>query len=215
MTKLVVAGACAACTAILFAAAPASAQNGTTKLPVDDYLNVVPAGALQAWWDPQTGEEIVVDVYGKRGLNPDTSVDGQVTISKAKKGTEKVVLHLHTKNALCYGFNAYTGDKKFGYNTSEIAAGAEANFGDMMMRAEWTKPEGAPLVYTVGWDRVETTIMCDGVLRAGSGYPEGTPGFAQTTQTGLRLNGSPDNCPPEKDANCFPAEKVQFKATGQ
>jgi hypothetical protein len=26
--------------------------------------------------------------------------------------------------------------------------------------------------------------------------------------------GVPSGCPPEKDADCFPAEKVQFKPTG-
>jgi amidase len=40
------------------------------------------------------------------------------------------------------------------------------------------------------------------------------PGFAQTTQTGLLSTGAPAGCPPEKDGDCFPAEKIQFKPNG-
>jgi hypothetical protein len=61
-------------------------------------------------------------------------------------------------------------------------------------------------------EKILTSVMCqNGELRAGSGFPEGTLGFAQTTQTGLLSTGVPSGCPPEKDADCFPAEKVQFK----
>jgi hypothetical protein len=60
-------------------------------------------------------------------------------------------------------------------------------------------------------DSIMASIMCShGELR-----PSGAPGFAQTTQTGLFSTGVPGGCPPEKDADCFPAEKVQFKPTGR
>ena len=64
-------------------------------------------------------------------------------------------------------------------------------------------------------EEVKTSVMCqNGELRAGSGFPEGTRGFAQTTQVGILSTGVPTGCPPEKDGDCFPAEKVEFKPNG-
>ncbi len=54
-----------------------------------------------------------------------------------------------------------------------------------------------------------------GELRApGSGFPDGTPGSAHTTQTGVLSTGVPAGCPPEKDGDCFPAEHIQFNVNG-
>ena len=138
-------------------------------------------------------------------------------------GTERVTVNWQTRNAICAGLNA-NNDPAFGFFALEIAAGAPASLGDGHTLIEFTQPTGSPMptqfeiLNGVGgrvWEKTLTSIMCqNGELRAGSGFPEGSRGFAQTTQTALLSTGVPSGCPPEKDADCFPAEKVQFKPNG-
>ena len=138
-------------------------------------------------------------------------------------GTERVTVNWQTRNAVCSGFNA-DGEPAFGRLPVEIAAGAPASLGDGHTIVEFTQPSGSPmptqfeLLNGIGGRIAEsflTSVMCpNGELRAGSGFPEGTRGFAQTTQAALLSTGVPTGCPPEKDGDCFPAEKVQFKPNG-
>ena len=51
-----------------------------------------------------------------------------------------------------------------------------------------------------------------------TGFVDGQTGMAHTTQTGLFDTGADadgSGCPAEKDANCFPSERVTFKAVGK
>jgi hypothetical protein len=200
-----------------------SAQNPqpTQRLPITAYLSLLgPADAL-GWSDPAAGNTLFFDVYGKRntffGLNLGTTVTGEVMIKNLGDGTQRVNVKLHSNDAICWGFNG-SGQPGFGYSPFQLSNGiGTASLGNALTRIDYTQPAGPlslPSSPGTVLSNFSTAVMCDGQLRVGSGYPDGTLGFAQTTQTGLFSTGVPAGCPPETNANCFPAEKVQFKPTG-
>lgn len=205
---------------------PAQSRAQTEQLPISAFLAAQPALQQQFWSDPVNGALLGFDAFGKRnaalGLGLPTSISGGVTIRDLGDGTELVMVTIHTQDAVCFGFiNAVPA---FGRSPAEIAAGASPSLGDAHIQIGFTQPVGNPLP---SWNAiafggppivlqtVKTSIMCqNGELRSASGFPDGTPGFAQTTQIGLLSTGVPAGCPPEKDADCFPAEKIQFKPNG-
>lgn len=207
------------CAGLFLLNGASSAQS--TQLPITDFLNALGPGAVQPWVDPLTsgsGNFLTIDIYGKRNsflsLNAGTTIKGKVTVQNLGDGTQRVTVNIHTKNAVCWGFNS-AGAQAFGYTPLQVQGGATASLGDAMSRIVFSPQPVGPPTYNFNFiDTFHATIMCDGVLRAGSGYPDGTEGFAQTTQTGLFNTGVPAGCPPEQDGNCFPAEKIQFKPTG-
>jgi hypothetical protein len=136
-------------------------------------------------------------------------------VQPLKDGTERVIVEAHTRIAICWGFNV-NNVPAFGFSPVSVANHlGPASLGDTNWRIVFApqpaghfNPIGAP------FEQFMASVTCDGVLRAGSGYADGTPGFAQTRQTGVANTGVSTGCPPEKDGDCFPAEKVQFKPRG-
>lgn len=204
-----------------------SALAQTRHLPISDFLNAQAAAQVTFWSDPITGGLLAFDTFGTRnaalGLNLFTSIGGDVAIRDLGNGTEQVSVDIHTRDAACWGF--VNGNPAFGRTPAAIAGGAVASLGDENFHVDFIQPSGAPLqtwnVIAFGGPpivllSVKTSITCqNGELRApGSGFPDGTPGSAHTTQTGNLSTGVPAGCPPEKDGDCFPAERVQFKANG-
>jgi hypothetical protein len=198
----------------------ARTPQGTQHLPVSAFLDVLDPFDAVGVNDPVTGNTLNIDAYGKRNvffnLNLPTAVTGGVTVKDQGDGTQNVIVVVHTKNAICWGFN---GDfvPAFGYRPFDVFSNlGPASLGDALIRLGYTQPTGplGPPLFEDDINGVTASIMCDGQLRSGSGYPDGTPGFAQTMQRGLFTTGVPGGCPPERDATCFPAEKIQFKATG-
>jgi len=188
---------------------------------VDEYLGLFPPNATQTWSDPATNDAIRIDGYGKLNtffnLGLPSTITGKVTARDLGDGTEQVTAALHARDVLCWGvnFNTAPSTPMFGYSPVAVVNGiGPAAIGDTMYRLVYApQPVGQ---FDVNGD-IEFwfgTATCNGVLRTGSGYPEGTSGFAQTTQAGVLATGAPGGCPPEKDADCFPAEKVQFKPAG-
>ena len=205
---------------------PTQPHAQTQQLPISSFLNAQIPTQQQFWSDPVNGALLGFDAFGKRnealGLNLPTSISGGVTIRDLGNGTELVTVDFHTHDAVCFGFiNAVPA---FGRSPAEIAAGASPSLGDAHIQIGFTQPVGAPLqtwnVIAFGGppivlQTVKTSIICqDGELRAGSGFPDGTSGFAQTTQVGVLSTGVPAGCPPERDADCFPAERIGFKPNG-
>jgi len=216
LSRVFIAAVIGGCLLVLNSTAPAQ----TTQLPITDFLNANNAGAYQIWTDPSSSPEnwLSFDMYGKRatayGLSLGTTIKGKVTVQSLPDGMRQVTVNIHTKNAVCWGTTNGLAIPVFGFHPSLVAGGATASLGDGMSKIVYApRPISEPL-YGGPTDSYSATIMCDGTLRAGSGYPEGTEGFAQTTQVGLYNTGVPAGCPPEQDGNCFPAEKVQFKPTG-
>jgi hypothetical protein len=117
--------------------------------------------------------------------------------------------------------------RAFGSSLAEVVLqSATPAVGDGMFRLEYTTTAGAPFpqyqtAMTPGNDAMATaSISCKGALRdnAITGFVNGQTGFAHTTQTALYdtgADGGTIGCPPEKDANCFPSERVTFKAVGR
>lgn len=216
---------------LLFATGAVSLHAQSQNLPISDFVAVQPAGAYTSWLDPISGNWLYFDAFGRRaeyfGLNLGTTISGTVMVNDLGDGTERVTIVQHTRNAVCWGsvWNGSANVLGFGRTPAMIFNGANASLGNGMMRLQFTKPVGSQLP-RYGWlgnpyfpayvlEFMSATIMCqNGELRAASGYPDGTPGFAQTIQTGLYNTGAPTGCPNEGDADCFPAEKVQFKPAG-
>jgi hypothetical protein len=202
---------------------PAGLLAQTQKSPISDFLNN--QNGRQAWLDPATGNTLFFDAFGvfnnNFGLGLGTVFGGHVTRRELNDGSARVTVVLHTKNALCWGFTPVS-NPAFGRSFAEVAGGATASLGDALTRIEFPLASAGDPLPT--WSAIVlgtqgfsvTTIMCHGELRTESGFPAGTKGFAQTTQTGgLFTTGVPGGCPPETNANCFPAEKIRFKATGR
>lgn len=206
-------GLVAAAVLIMAAAGRASAQ--TEQLPISAFLDLLSNGSVQIWQDPVSGNLVFIDGYGKRNaalnLNLGTTINGKVTVMDLGDGTQRVTVHFQTRDALCWGFNS-NSQPAFGYNPIAVLNNVgPAALGTSITRIVFEPQPAGPI--NISWP-IETwmgTVTCHGLLRAGSGYTEGTEGLARTTQIGLFGTGVPDGCPPEQDANCFPAEKVQFK----
>ena len=203
---------------------PTQSRAQTQQLPISAFLDVQVAGQQQFWSDPVNNALLGFDAFGQlnEALGLPTDISGGVTIRDLGNGTELVTVDLHTHDGICFGFiNAVPA---FGRTPAEIAAGAAPSLGDANVLIEFTQPVGAPLqtwnVIAFGGPpivltRVNSSISCQhGELRSASGFPDGTPGFARTTQVGVLSTGVPTGCPPEKFADCFPAEKIQFKPNG-
>lgn len=190
-------------------------------LGMDAFLNQFTGNEHQSWFDPASNNFIRIDAYGRLNtvfnLGLPTLVDGRVTARDLGDGTEQVTVIGRSRNVLCWGSNLSTtpSTPMFGYSPNGVISGVgPASVGETLYRLVYT-PQ--PVNQFDAFGEVEFwfgTATCKGQLRAGSGYAEGTPGFAQTTQTGLLSTGVPTGCPQEHDADCFPAEKIQFKAVG-
>ena len=112
------------------------------------------------------------------------------------------------------------GDWAFGYYYRDVATGAgSASLGDGFLSVDFTMPSPEYPLPRFGWigstshpeyvlESGMTVINCCGLLRAGSGHPEGRPGRAHTTQKGLYVSGPADHCPA---GDCWPVEKIDFK----
>jgi hypothetical protein len=188
----------------------------TRQMPIDYFTDMLNPAEVQGWTDPANGNLMVIDAYGHRNsywtLGLPTVTEGNVSIRSLKDGTERVTVNGHTRDAFCVVVNG--PDVLFGYTLGEVLSniGSPA-LGDISYRIVYAPqpagqfdPAGAIL------ESFSASVSCDGPLRPASGYPLGTSGFAQTRQTGLYSTGAPGGCPPEKDGNCFPAEKIQVKA---
>jgi hypothetical protein len=223
---------CSAISLALFAIvlgvpATGTSQNNVRQVPINEFLKAQSSTA--DWFDPVSSNFMRFDAFGKRnsslGLNLGTDVSGQMTIRSLGGGQEQVNVLIKTSSGLCWGYLVTdTFVPAFGRNPLEILSGAAPSVGDGMMRITYTQAAGSA---APPWDQilnnegpyrlesVVSTVSCQkGELRSGSGYPDGTPGFAQTAQRGIFTTGAPGGCPLEHDADCYPAEKVQFKPSG-
>ena len=200
------------------------AQN--IQLPIEFYTDkLIPIAndpnrpRFQSWSDPASGNNISIDAYNKRNLRftlgLPTTVEGRVMIQPLENNLERVTVVGQTRNALCVGFSAT--DILFGYSLGQVLNHVgPAALGDVNYRIVFApQPAGQFNPIGAGLEFFGASITCGGPLRAASGFAEGTPGFAQTRQSGLYNTKAGAGCPPEKDADCYPAEKVQFKPRGQ
>ena len=217
-------------TVTVVAALPAISAAQVQQRPIEDFVaaqQVVPADVI-GWSDPVTNNFLLFDAFGKANerfaLPYVPAIDGKVTVRTLADGTAHVSVLAHTTDALCWGsVQPGANDNAFGARPVNVAAGATPAFGSGTTRIEFTMPSAStplpslaqlgPPTYNV--ESYSGTLQCTGALHPASGYPEGTPGRARTTQVGIFATGAPGGCPPEKDANCFPSELVDFHPIGK
>ena len=190
----------------------------TQQLPIEDLI-ALQALVYQGWSDPTTNDVIYIDAYGRINstfaLGLGTTVTGKYSVRNLSNGTQSVNVIVHTRNALCHGRNG-ANQLAFGYLLGEVLGGVgPAALGTSSMRIQYAPQPIGPFDPYGAQESVIATVHCEGLLRAGSGFAEGTPGTAKTTQTGLYSTGVPAGCPPEQEGNCFPAEHVTFRPVGQ
>lgn len=197
-------------------AGTASAQ--TQQSPISVILGLLPSTYASLWLDPVTGNILIFDTFGKRNaalnLGLGTTVEGRMIITDLGDGTQRVTLIAITRDAICWGFNGSL-QPAFGFGPVSVANQlGPASLGDGTLHSVLKPQPVGPLIFPWPEEFTTVTITCDGQLRAGSGFGEGTDGMAHTTQVGLYGTNVPSGCPPEQDGDCFPAERVQFMPTG-
>lgn len=206
-------------------AIPAMAFGQARQLPFGAFLDVQPGMSYSGWFEPATDRWLYFDVFGKRaeslGLNLGTTIEGRVMVRGLTDGRAQVSVLVQTRNAVCWGLQ---GDGEgvympaFGFPPSQVLQrGASVGDGLMTMAFTMSSPESPlPPVDQIGspdypLESIHSVINCSGVLRFGSGFPNGTPGRAHTNQRGLFATGVPSGCPA---SDCWPAERVDFQPVG-
>jgi len=187
----------------------------TEQLPISTFLDLLPSSSFQNWVDPASGDILNIDAYGKRnaalGLNVGTTVSGRVTVMDLGDGTQRVTVHFQTRDAICWGLNG-NFQPAFGYSPAAVLGNlGPAALGTTITRIVFEPQPVGPINLDWPLETYMGIVSCQGLLRAGSGFPNGTEGFAHTTQVGVYGTGVPGGCPPEQDASCFPTERIQFK----
>jgi hypothetical protein len=214
-------------------AAPLMARAVAEQRPISDFL-AVQLNTVESWCtqaDVSPSRCVAFDAFGKRaeyfGFDLGTSFAGNVKVRELPDGTAHVSVLLRTTNALCWGgqwddsLGRYVD--AFGYNGTLVSEGNPPSLGDGLTKLEFTMPSpDAPLpnyrqlMYIGDPDypllSASAEISCKGVLRSGSGYPDGTPGAAHIAQVFLLQQWYKQELCPAGD--CWPAEVVNFRATG-
>jgi hypothetical protein len=207
-------------------AIPVMSFGQVQQLPISALLDQIGSNPdwYDCWYDPATDRWLCFDDYGKlaeyySGLNLGTTVEGSVTVRPLKDGGAQVSVLIHTGNALCFG---YQGDFQgnyplaFGYEPQEVGGQIAASLGEGTLAYEYTMPSpDSPLVGDYPTKSLIAVVDCNGQLRYGSGFPDGTPGRAHTAQKGVFATGVPSGCPPETNANCWPTEIIRFWPVGK
>jgi len=159
-----------------------------------------------------------------------TTTDGTVTERLLSDGRAEVSVRLHTKNALTWVAGGGDNDTcdfatdplVFGYRVPDVLGGADASLGESFLQVKFinTAP-GAPLpdleqlIFAPEPGQefpsfISFTARADGTLRENFGVPDGTPGRAEVTQTGLfmtKFKGA--------TGDAFPGERINLMVTGR
>jgi len=212
-----------------FSTAPAMAQTQTR--PLSDFINAQHVNAAGApfilWTDPTTNRLMVIDYSGKvndfivshGGASVGTTVSGTIIERPLKDGTAEVSVMLHLQNAVVWAFQGTPATLVFGHTPLQIVGGGDPALATVNLTLKFiNSAPGAPLedLATIAFTLQTETFqqlnaIGQGTFRTAFGVPDGTPGIAQTTQTGtLQSNGSGG---PRGDF--FPAEHIDFHVTGQ
>lgn len=209
---------------VALVAIPAIVGAQTQKLPISVWVDLQSTGSYMFWTTESGDRNLSIDAWGKRaqffGLNVGTTIDGSVTVRRLVDGKAQVTVHALTRNAICWGsqWDGAAYQPAFGYTPRQIKDnGRPASLGDALHKIVFTmaSPESPlPPPGELGSEDypVETwsaVVSCSGLLRAGSGYPDETPGKAHVTQQGL-VKRYPGFCPA---GDCWPAEVVNFWPT--
>ena len=199
---------------------PQSSFGQTRQVSMKEYVAAQSSFSYSCGWDEKTGDILCLDFLGKRAqwfnLNLGTSVSGGATIRDLKNGLELVSVEVITTDAICWGFYSDALTPAFGTMPRLVAQGATPSLGSGHVNIDYIQPAGPLADLATSPDITLLSFKLNFMCPHGELQPSGVPGFAQAINTGLFDTGVPGGCPPEKpEANCYPAEKVQFKPTGR
>ncbi len=212
------------------------AAQGTfcTMAGSDCFPFFAPAPELFGWFNGTFTTSGYVDYTGQTDtwlqsasdgkISLGTTVDGSVTERLLSDGRVEVHVILRTRNALTWaGSSSYVaGDPvTFGASPAEVLADATPVLGSSTLNVKYiTTAAGLPLPDLIqiafapepGQEDVQVVFhaQATGVLREGSGFPDGTSGRLLIHQVGIFRTKSPS-----KAENPFVVEIVELKATGK
>lgn len=209
---------------VAFASSRAIAQ--VTIRPLSDFTNaqqVSSGGAPSVYWtDPTTNRLMSIDYSGKvngflmeHGKSVGTILSGTVIQRPLPNGTAEITVQLSLQNAVVW---AYQGSNLvFGHVPLDIVNGYSPALATVNFNFRFTiSAPGAPLadLATIVFTQhtqvfVQLNAIGQGPFLAAYGVPDGTPGIAQTTQTGVyqsQGNGGPLG-------DYFPAGHIDFQLT--
>lgn len=197
------------------------------------FLFVPPIANFVGISDPNKNISMSMDYAGlanssivaNGGASLGTATSGTIIERPLPDGRAEVQVLLHTTNALTWvidGGDFGNGPLLFGNRAPDVLGGADAALGDSFLQVVFnnTAP-GSPLPDLIqllaapeaGQDIISIAFRgrADGMLHAAFGVPEGTPGRADTTQSGILFRG------PFKGATAdgFPAEHIDLHVVGR
>ncbi len=202
-------------------------------------LFVPPVANFIGWADAKTNRGMSVDYAGLANawitlvsggtVSFGTTTSGTITERPLPDGRAEVDVRLHTENALTWviacgpqlACDFATDPLLFGHRAPDVLNGQDAALGSSFMELRFinTAP-GAPLPDLEQFlhqplpgqelEFVAFIAHATGTLRAAFGVPDGTPGRASTTQTGLLIVGGKGVI----DKGSFPSEHIDLQVTG-
>jgi hypothetical protein len=210
----------------------ASGYNGGA----DCFLFLPPTPNFVGQSDPQAGISASTDYAGLMNQtlislsggtkSLGTTMSGTVTEVLQPDGSAEVTVMLTTQNALTWavqGFDFAASPLLFGHRVRDVAAGADAAVGTSHLKVIFKNSGlGAPLpdleellfCRLQGVKLISFQIRAEGTIRAAVGITDGTPGFLQTTQTGL-IGTAFQNGFKGRLYDAFPAEHIIIRPTGK
>lgn len=210
---------------VAFASSRAMAQ--VTIRPLSDFTNaqqLTSGGSpLILWIDPVTNRYMTIDYSGKvndfivahGGKSVGTVVSGTVIQRPLPNGTAEITVQLNLQNAVVWASQGST--LVFGHVPLDIVSGYTPALATVNFNLKFTiSAPGAPLadLATIVFTQhaqvfQQLNAIGQGPFLAAYGVPDGTPGIAQTTQTGVfqsQGSGGPRG-------DYFPAEHIDFQIT--
>ena len=189
-------------------------------------------------FDAKAGRFIQVDYSGlankwivdNGGKSLGTETEGTIIERPLPDGRAEVTVLLHTRNALTWvsvyqpAIDPPLGDWLFGHSAEDVLGGADPALGESILKwvfindapgaklpdlfVEIVPLPPAPVPHQTIMLLMEASAL--GTLREAFGVPEGTPGRAQTTQTGLfQTTGK------GATADGYPAEHIKLQVVGR
>ncbi len=200
------------------------------------FLFLPPTPNFTGWSDPNAQLSASVDYAGLMdqtlqtmtggAKSLGTSFSGMVSERPQADGTAEVTVILDTHNALTWvvqGFDYAADPLVFGHRVQDVASGATPALGDSHLKIVFNNSRpGAllPDVEELFFCRLQDVkfasfeVRAAGTLGPASGQPDGTPGFMQTTQTGV-IGAAFRNNFNGRLYDAFPAEHIRVHAAGQ
>jgi len=181
------------------------------------------------WTDPKKGLDAVVDATGDvnrlAGVPFVPTITGSVFEVGLGDGRADVGVVLHSTGAWMRVLDA-NFEFVFGHGVGEVLAGATPTLGDALLQIRFTNtapnarlPDMSQVAYCPKpgqtFELLSLRARANGPLRPASGYPDGTPGRLEVTQTCLLATTSIADGNSRLALDACPAESVIVRPVGQ